>query len=182
MLYKYREQKPYRYYDVVIAEVNDILEIKDERIINRQRGVDLSNGMLGVIQDIKSKCEPYVDPNAKVPEAPPQDVDLDAIDDDISGMKILKVDNQVYYNLYKLGLLDSSVRDHNEGLSNYSKYTIQPWAIWQDYNLNPWDADIVKRVLRTKEEPGMSETESRILDYKKIIHICQERIRQLGIY
>jgi len=177
MLYKYCEKKPYRYYDVVIAEVNDILEIKDERIINRKRGVDLSNGMLGVIQDIKSKCEPYVDSNVKNTT---QDVNLDAIDDD--KIKILKVNNQVYHNLCKLGLLDSSVRDHNEGRSNYSQHTIQPWAIWQDYGLNPWDADIVKRVLRTKEEPGMSDTESRILDYKKIIHICQERIRQLKIH
>ena len=39
--------------------------------------------------------------------------------------------------------------------------------------LNPWDADIVKRVLRTKEG------EDRKLDYEKIIHVCQERIRQL---
>lgn len=179
MLYKYKERKPYRYYDVLIAEVNDILDISEERIINRQRGVDLSNGMQGVIQDIKSKCEPYVDPNVKPQEAPPQGIDLDAIDDDISGMKVLKISNQKYYNLQKLGILDSCVRDHNEGSSNYAKHVIQPWAIWQDYNLNPWDADIVKRVLRTKEEPGISEKEARILDYKKIIHICQERLRQL---
>ena len=39
--------------------------------------------------------------------------------------------------------------------------------------LNPWDADIVKRVLRTKEG------KDRKLDYEKIIHVCQERIRQL---
>lgn len=39
--------------------------------------------------------------------------------------------------------------------------------------MNPWDADIVKRVLRTKEG------EDRKLDYEKIIHVCQERIRQL---
>jgi len=51
--------------------------------------------------------------------------------------------------------------------------------LWQDYNLNPWDADIIKRVLRTKKEPGLSDAESRMLDYQKIIHICKERIRQL---
>ena len=39
--------------------------------------------------------------------------------------------------------------------------------------LNPWDADIVKRVLRIKEG------EDRLLDYEKIIHVCQERIRQI---
>lgn len=68
-----------------------------------------------------------------------------------------------------------SVRDYNVGKSDYAKHKIQPWDIWKEYNLNPWDADIVKRVLRTKEG------ESRRLDYEKIIHICQERIRQIDV-
>lgn len=67
----------------------------------------------------------------------------------------------------------SNVRDYNIGKSDYSKHKIQPWDIWLEYNLNPWDADIVKRVLRTKEG------EDRKLDYEKIIHVCQERIRQI---
>ena len=54
------------------------------------------------------------------------------------------------------------------------QHVIQPWSIWIDWNLNPWDADIVKRVLRTKQG------ESRLLDYEKIIHICEERIRQIN--
>lgn len=79
-----------------------------------------------------------------------------------------------------IGVLADSDRDYNIGASNYSKHVIQPWSIWLDYNLDPWDADIIKRVLRTKIEPGMSATESRILDYEKIIHICKEKIRQLN--
>ena len=67
----------------------------------------------------------------------------------------------------------SNVRDYNIGKSDYAKHKIQPWSIWLEYNLNPWDADIVKRVLRTKEG------EDRKMDYEKIIHVCQERIRQL---
>lgn len=67
----------------------------------------------------------------------------------------------------------SNVRDYNIGKSDYSKHKIQPWDIWLEFDLNPWDADIVKRVLRTKEG------EDRKLDYEKIIHVCQERIRQL---
>lgn len=63
-------------------------------------------------------------------------------------------------------------RDHNVGESDYAKRKIQPWDIWLEYDLNPWDADIVKRVLRNK--PGQ-----RRLDYEKIKHICDERIRQL---
>lgn len=71
------------------------------------------------------------------------------------------------------------VMSYNVGNSNYSKRKIQPWDIWEEYKLNPWDADIVKRVLRTKEEPGMTPQEARIMDYEKIIHICKKRIDQI---
>lgn len=67
-----------------------------------------------------------------------------------------------------------NVRSYNVGKSDYSKHTIQPWDIWKEYNLNPWDADIVKRVLRSKEG------EARTLDYEKIIHICKYRIAELS--
>lgn len=76
--------------------------------------------------------------------------------------------------LKRLGIIDTTgTRENNIGNSDYSKHIIQPWSIWIDWNLNPWDADIIKRVLRTKEG------EDRIMDYNKIIHICEERIRQL---
>lgn len=67
-----------------------------------------------------------------------------------------------------------NVQSYNVGKSDYSKHAIQPWDIWKEYNLNPWDADIVKRVLRTKEG------EARALDYEKIIHICRYRIAELS--
>ena len=74
-------------------------------------------------------------------------------------------------------------KKHNVGASNYANFTIQPWDIWRVYNLNPWDADIVKRILRTKDVEGMTPTEARLLDYEKIKHICDERIAQLkGAY
>ena len=67
-----------------------------------------------------------------------------------------------------------NVQSYNVGKSDYSKHAIQPWDIWKEYNLNPWDADIVKRVLRTKEG------EERTLDYEKIIHVCKYRIAELS--
>lgn len=91
------------------------------------------------------------------------------------------IDENLYDRLNYLGLIPNKVRKSHVGKSNYSQHTIQPWSIWLDYNLNAWDADIVKRVLRTKAEPGLSEKESRKLDYEKIIHICNERIRQLDL-
>lgn len=68
---------------------------------------------------------------------------------------------------------NEDVRTYNVGNSDYAKYKIQVWDIWKEYNLNPFDADIVKRVLRNKAG------ESRKMDYEKIIHVCKERIRQL---
>lgn len=90
-----------------------------------------------------------------------------------------RISLDLYQKLNELGMIPNEVRKDNVGKSNYSKQFIQPWSIWKDYNLNPWDADIVKRVLRTKEEANMSKIEARIMDYKKIKHICDERIRQL---
>lgn len=67
-----------------------------------------------------------------------------------------------------------NIQNYNVGKSDYAKHAIQPWDIWKEYNLNPWDADIVKRVLRSKEG------EARTLDYEKIIHICKYRIAELS--
>ena len=85
----------------------------------------------------------------------------------------VSIDWALYQRLKHIGIIPSEERSFNIGSSNYSKHIIQPWSIWIDWELNAFDADIIKRVLRTKQG------ESRITDYEKIIHICSERIRQL---
>lgn len=76
---------------------------------------------------------------------------------------------------YNVGKSDAEdIRAYNVGASDYAQHKIQPWDIYLEYNLNPWDADIVKRVLRRKEG------EARTLDYEKIIHICKYRIAELS--
>ena len=67
-------------------------------------------------------------------------------------------------NTLQVSQTQEDVRSYNVGQSDYAKHKIQPW-----------DTDIVKRILRTKE------TDSRKLDYEKIIHIAKERIRQLDL-
>ena len=90
-----------------------------------------------------------------------------------------EISDKLYSKLLHLGIISEEnsefddVRTFNVVASNYCSHIIQPWSIWLDWNLNPWDADIVKRVLRNKFG------ESRRQDYEKIIHICQERIRQI---
>ncbi len=73
----------------------------------------------------------------------------------------------------------STTRDRHVGESDYSEKEIQPWDMWIEYALNPWDADIQKRLIRTKHIPGMTAAESRIQDYEKMKHICDERIDQI---
>lgn len=88
----------------------------------------------------------------------------------------VQIDWDLYQELKRIGIIqpqENNTNSFNVGASDYSKHIIQPWHIWACYNLNPWDADIIKRVLRNKEG------ESKILDYEKIIHVCNERIRQL---
>lgn len=87
-----------------------------------------------------------------------------------------EISDELYADLKHLGIINdenNSVRNHNVGASDYSQHIIQPWSIWLDYNLNPWDADIIKRILRNKLGTPRRE------DYEKIIHISQERIRQI---
>lgn len=80
--------------------------------------------------------------------------------------------------------LDSSTpgakhREINIGESDYADHPIQSWDVWIEYALNPWDADLVKRVIREKVLEGKTPDESRIQDYEKIKHICDERIHQI---
>ena len=107
--------------------------------------------------------------DAELQEAAPEEAQVP----DTVNSRLL--DEDTYNAFRRLGILDTSVRSYNRGASDYSLHIIQPWTIWQDYNLNPWDADIVKRILRTKQG------DSRRLDYEKIIHICEERIRQIDM-
>ncbi|MCQ2219749.1 MAG: hypothetical protein MJZ12_00065 [Prevotella sp.] len=93
------------------------------------------------------------------------------------------IDDKLYDKLRYLGIIDDTgVRDNNVGNSNYAdkSHLIMPWTIWLDYpDLTPWDDDIIKRVLRTKQDAGYTPEEQRVLDYEKIKHICDERIRQI---
>lgn len=98
--------------------------------------------------------------------------------------KFFTLNEHTIKKLIEFGVLKTDIhscRDNHVGKSDYSHKIIQPWTLWLEYKLNAWDADIIKRILRTKEEAGMSPEEARKMDYKKIIHDSQERIRQLDI-
>ena len=85
-----------------------------------------------------------------------------------------EIPRTLYERLRALGIIDAAdTRSFNVGASDYHNHVIQPWSIWLEYQLNPFDADIIKRVLRKKQG------ENRADEYRKIIHIWQERSRQI---
>lgn len=92
------------------------------------------------------------------------------------------VNESVIKKLLSLGMISESDLDptYNVGTSDYGKHFIQPWHIWIEYGLDPWDADIVKRILRKKGNSDKEIAQNKKLDYQKIIHICNEKLRQLN--
>ena len=123
-------------------------------------------GHAEIVSDLKESCREKIDWLEAFQLRMEHEPDGDTVNSRL-------LDEETYRALTRLGILNTSVRAYNRGSSDYSRHLIQPWSIWLDWDLNPWDADIVKRTLRTKDG------ESRRLDYEKIIHICEERIRQI---
>lgn len=92
------------------------------------------------------------------------------------------IPTELYNRLRYLGIIDESeTRKQNVGNSNYasSGALIQPWTYILDHKLNYWEGDIIKRITRTKVEHGMTPAQARVLDLRKIQHICNELIRQI---
>jgi len=100
-----------------------------------------------------------------------ENADNEYIDISTSKHKI-RVKASVINDLVNVGLINSPHNSYHEGASNYSRKVIQPWHIWQDYpELNIWECDMIKRILRTKEGADPIE------EYKKIIHMCNYLIQ-----
>jgi len=64
-------------------------------------------------------------------------------------------------------------KDSNIGESDYSTRKIQPWDVWESFNPTPWEADIIKRLMRTKS------AEDDALDLQKIRHVCEYKMMEL---
>lgn len=141
---------------------------------------ELRNDQYGhqeIVSDMKESCREKINWLEKLQKAMEEELaqaDLDDADPHhLVHQHDMLIPADTYDALRRLGILDTSVRSHNVGESDYSQHIIQPWSVIQEYRLNYWDGDIIKRVLRHKQ------SDPRRLDYEKIIHICEERIRQI---
>lgn len=90
---------------------------------------------------------------------------------------VIDIPYTLFKRLVKFGIIDTTgVRSHNEGESNYAEHLQTAWSIACEYpHLTFWDIDIIKRILREKD------TDPREMEYRKIIHDAQERLRQLEL-
>lgn len=175
MLYKFISNIPFVLNHKAVIQFGDTIALcEDNRVKN------VTSGELIVLDKIEygKQLEWILDHSSRI-EVGTSESDDTGLYNETCPMASYRIPEELYKKLNSLGLLDTDVRSGNVGTSDYSRHLIQPWTIWKDYNLDPWDADIIKRVLRTKRESGKSADESRVMDYQKIIHICQEKIRQL---
>ena len=172
-LFKYVAANPFVQDDQPVIRFGDTIIISENNEIN-----NLSSGKIIRLDKLNGNQEKkFIIQNSSRIEDENLEAEEDFYSDNIPDSASIPA--ELFVKLRELGIIDDSIRISNVGTSDYSKHLIQPWSIWKDYNLDPWDADIIKRVLRTKSEPGKSAEESRVMDYQKIIHICQEKIRQL---
>ena len=186
------------YYDVlptlggyIICYTKDVIFFSDEKWFNEHFSFSSLHKPFEETEDmVQEGTEATLEGQAIHGDAPTSD-EIFSEDTEDPQAELLEVWREVFSinkralcKLIELGVLKTtkySCRDAHVGKSDYSEHVIQPWTIWLEYNMNAWDADIVKRILRTKEEAGMTPEEARKLDYQKIIHDAQERIRQLDI-
>ena len=89
-----------------------------------------------------------------------------------------EISDELYNKLRYLGIIDESgVRGRNFGAADYNEdHICTPWAIFLDHpDLNFWEQDIIKRILRRKD------TDPRRLELQKMIHDCEEMLRQIDV-
>lgn len=67
----------------------------------------------------------------------------------------------------------NKVLQKQEGGNHYKEKKIQPWEIIEEYNLDFWEGNILKYLLRQKD--------NRLLDLKKIIHYTEYCIYKLNL-
>ena len=67
----------------------------------------------------------------------------------------------------------ADVTSKQVGGNHYKKHTIQPWDIWEAYDMNGWEASALKYLLRYKDKGKPIE------DLEKCIHNIEYLIYKL---
>lgn len=71
---------------------------------------------------------------------------------------------------------EKGARHQQVGGDHYRVHKIQPWQIWEEYGLDPWQANALKYLLRAGHKEGVKASE----DYRKAIHYLQYLVERAG--
>lgn len=77
--------------------------------------------------------------------------------------------------------MSSEQRANNRQVAgeHYLKYgDLQPWDLWRVWNLNPFQAAIIKHVVRYRDKFGVTDLEKAAHYLEKLIEIEREQIRK----
>lgn len=65
-----------------------------------------------------------------------------------------------------------STRQTQVGGEHYAKHKIQPWDVWDEYDLDRYTANVIKYLLRGGDKPG----NTRLQDLRKARHYLDKAI------
>lgn len=72
-----------------------------------------------------------------------------------------------------------TIKSHNIGESDYSEHRIQVWDIVDEYNLDFYEGNILKYLLRRKGKDSDHRNTNRFMDLQKLIHYAQRKMERL---
>lgn len=72
-----------------------------------------------------------------------------------------------------------TTKSHNIGESDYSEHQIQVWDIVDEYNLDFYEGNILKYLLRRKGKDSDHRNTNRFIDLQKLIHYAQRKMERL---
>lgn len=71
------------------------------------------------------------------------------------------------------------LQSFNVGESDYSEHRIQVWDIVDEYNLDFYEGNILKYLLRRKGNDSDHRNTNRFIDLQKLIHYAQRKMERL---
>lgn len=72
-----------------------------------------------------------------------------------------EIHTNTYHNI--MDIVEEIAKNKKQIAGNhYSKHTIQPWDIIEEYNLDYWAGNVIKYVLRSKDKNGKEDLEKAL--------------------
>lgn len=74
--------------------------------------------------------------------------------------------------------LEAGARDTQVGGDHYAKHSVQPWDIWEAYDLNAFEGAVIKYLLRHRDKGGVEDLKKARHTLDRLIEIEEKRARE----